>query len=131
MKNIFKKGDNKTYKKTVTEADIAAFHGKPVHYVCSTFALARDMEWSSRLFVLDMKEDHEEGIGTFLSVNHLAPAFPDDELLFNAKIKSIEGNEIICTIEVYCSERIVATGETGQKILPREKIERYFSNLRS
>lgn len=123
MQSIYKPGDNKIYKKTVSESDIAAFHGIPVHKVCSTFALARDMEWSSRLFVLDMKEEHEEGIGTFVSVNHAGPAFPGEEIIFSATLKSVDGNEIICSVEVTASGRKVATGETGQKILSKEKLE--------
>jgi fluoroacetyl-CoA thioesterase len=126
MKSLFMPGDNKTYKKIVSESDIAAFHGIPVHKVCSTFALARDMEWSSRLFVLDMKEEHEEGIGTFVSVNHAGPAFPGEEIIFSATLKSIHGNEIICSVEVTAAGRKVAAGETGQKILPKEKLEKYL-----
>lgn len=131
MITTFTKGDNKIYKKTVTETDIASFHGKPVHHVCSTFALARDMEWSARLFVLEMKEEHEEGIGTHLLINHVGPAFPGEELLFSATVSSIEENEIICSVEVTSSGRLIATGETGQKILPKENLERYFSKLRN
>ncbi|MGK7388735.1 MAG: thioesterase family protein [Candidatus Cyclobacteriaceae bacterium M2_1C_046] len=130
MKDLFKKGDNKTYSKTVTEADIAAFHGEVVHPVCSTFALAREMEYSSRLFVLEMKDENEEGIGTFLTIDHQGPAFIGDELDLLATVKELNGNEIICTIEVKVGDRLVATGETGQKVLLKEKLERYFATLR-
>lgn len=128
MKLLFKPGDNKIYKKNVSESDKAAFHGISVHNICSTFALARDMEWTSRLFALDMKEEHEEGIGTFVSVNHARPAFPGEELIFCATLKSIDGNEIICSVDVTASGRKIAAGETGQKILPKEKLEKYFKN---
>ena len=130
MNTIFKPGDNKIYRKTVSEADIAAFHGVPVHEVCSTFAIARDMEWASRQFVLEMKEEHEEGIGTSLSINHVGPAFPGEEIEFSATIKSIKGNEIICKVDVSSAGRLVATGETGQKVLQKSKIKTYFEQLK-
>jgi fluoroacetyl-CoA thioesterase len=65
MKNLFKIGDSKTFTKMVTTNDIAQFDEGTVHEVYGTFALGRDAEWSSRLFVLEMKEEDEEGIGTF------------------------------------------------------------------
>jgi fluoroacetyl-CoA thioesterase len=127
MKEIFKIGDRKIYTRTVTDADIAAFHGKVVHPVCSTFALARDMEWSSRLFVLEMKEEDEEGVGTFIHIEHQSPAFVNDELKFIATLVSVNTNEIVCDIEVLAGDRTIASGKTGQKILKKERLAKLFS----
>jgi hypothetical protein len=41
------------------------FEGVNVHPVMATFSITRDAEWAGRIFVLAMKEEHEEGIGTF------------------------------------------------------------------
>ena len=71
MKNIFKIGDQKQFKKIVLQNETASFESGEVHPVYSTFALARDAEWCCRLFVLEMKEENEEGIGTMISVNHI------------------------------------------------------------
>ena len=130
MKDLFKVGDNKSYKSIVTEADIASFHGKVVHPVCSTFALAREMEYSSRLFVIDMKEENEEGIGTFVTVEHKGPAFVGEELEVIATVKELKGNEIICKIKVMANDRLVALGETGQKVLLKRKLDQYFAQLK-
>ncbi len=127
MKEIFKPGDKKVYQKKVTEADQAIFHGEILHAVYSTFALARDFEWSSRLFFLEMKEMDEEGVGTFLSVDHKSPAFVGEEINIIATIEKIERNELICSIEATCGNRLVATGKTGQKMLKREKLMRLFA----
>lgn len=127
MKKIFKPGDKKVYQKKVTEADQALFHGEILHPVYSTFALARDFEWSSRLFFLEMKEMDEEGVGTFLSVDHKSPAFVGEEINIIATIEKIERNELICSIEATCGNRLVATGKTGQKMLKREKLIRLFA----
>lgn len=127
MKQIFKKGDKKYYKKVVEASDVAAFDGKEVHHVCSTFALARDMEWSSRLFVLDMVEEGEEGIGTMLHIDHKGPALVGQEIEIAATVDTLNGNELICDIEVRVKGRLVATGKTGQKVLRKESIKRIFS----
>ena len=129
MKGIFKQGDQKVYRKIVTEEDQAIFHGEVLHSVCSTFALARDFEWSSRLFFLEMKEDDEEGVGTFLSIDHKSPAFVGEELKIVATIEDIERNELICSIEATCDNRIVAIGKTGQKMLKKDKLMRLFTKL--
>ncbi len=129
MKDIFKVGDQKVYKKTVEESDQASFHGEVLHAVCSTFALARDFEWSSRLFFLEMKEDDEEGVGTFLSIDHKSPAFVGEELNIVATIEKIERNELICSIKATCGNRLVAIGRTGQKMLKKDKLKSLFTKL--
>jgi fluoroacetyl-CoA thioesterase len=127
MRLIFKLGDEKVYKKLVTEADVAAFHGEVLHEVCSTFSLARDFEWSSRLFFIQMKEEDEEGVGTFLSIDHKSPAFVGEEIIFTATVAKIEKNELMCRIEAKTGKRLIATGTTGQKMLKKDKLKRIFT----
>jgi fluoroacetyl-CoA thioesterase len=110
----------------VNKEDQAIFHGDLVHPVCSTFALARDFEWSSRLFFLEMKEEDEEGVGTFLNIKHHRPAFIGEELIFTATVESIQMNELICRIEATSMNRLVATGKTGQKMFKKEKLKAIF-----
>ena len=131
MKNIFKKGDRKKYLHRVSENDIAAFHGETVHPVYATFALARDMEWSGRLFVLEMLEDDEQGIGTFIEIDHKSPAFVNEEVQIEATIEAIDGHEIVCQVKVTIDTRLVAVGRTGQKILKKEKLERIFNKIKN
>ncbi len=126
MKNIFKPGDKKVYRKVVTESDQAIFHGELLHPVCSTFALARDIEWSSRLFFIEMKEPEEEGVGTMLQVSHASPAFVGEEIVITATVESIRGNELICAISVMAGDRLIAKGMTGQKMLKKEKLMEIF-----
>ncbi len=127
MKAIFKPGDKKIFTKVVGEADIAAFHGVVLHEVCSTFSLARDFEWSSRLFFIEMKDDDEEGVGTFLSIDHKSPAFVGEEIIFTATIVKQEKNELICQIEATVGKRLIATGTTGQKMLKKDKLKQVFT----
>ena len=127
MKNIPNKGDRKFYKRTVIEEDQAIFHGEVLHGVCSTFAIARDMEWSSRLFFIDMKEDDEEGVGTHLSIDHKSPAFVGEELTLTAIVVSLKGNELYCDIEVKVKDRLIATGKTAQRMMKKEKLKKLFT----
>ncbi len=130
MQNIFKPGDVKTYKKKVTKDDIATFDTGTVHPVYATFALARDAEWTCRLFVLEMKEEGEEGIGTYLTIDHQSPALLEQEVVFTAKVKKVEKNEIICSYVAEVGGRIIASGEQGQKVLKKKRIEELFEDVR-
>lgn len=126
MKQLFKLGDTKVFKRKVVADDQAIFHGEVLHKVCSTFALARDMEWSSRLFFIEMRDDDEEGVGTHLSIDHLNPAFIDDELEISATVAELSKNELICDVVVRVGEKVIATGKTGQRMLKKERLKEIF-----
>ncbi|WP_298712427.1 hypothetical protein [Chitinophaga sp.] len=124
-----KPGDERRFSRLVRPEDCAAFDSGSVHPVYATFALARDAEWCGRLFVLDMKTEEEEGIGTMISIEHLSPALEGATVEFTSIADSINGHEIICTFEARCNGRLVAKGRQGQKILKKEKLERMFQSL--
>jgi fluoroacetyl-CoA thioesterase len=123
MKDIFKPGEKKIMHYRVREPDVASFNGEVVHPVCATFTLAREIEWATRQFVLEMREQDEEGIGTFLTIDHKGPAFVGEEITIEAVIDRIERHELICSYIAKVEDRMVASGKTGQKILKREKLK--------
>ena len=129
MVNPFKTGDSKVFTHTVEMADIAASESGVVHQAYSTFCLTRDAEWSTRLFVLEMKEADEEGIGTFIEVIHRSPAKVGSTVNFYATLEAVNGHEIICSFIAKCGERIIAEGKTGQKILKKEKLNRIMAAI--
>lgn len=130
MKSIFEIGDIKHYEKVVNTEDIAEFESGKVHDVYGTFALGRDAEWSSRLFVLEMKDSDEEGIGTFLNITHHSPALLGQTVVFTAEIIKLEKNIVDCKVTARVGERIIAECSTGQKIIKKEKLNLLFESLR-
>lgn len=129
MKSIFHIGDRKTFRHIVKPEDTAVFAAGQVHPVYATFALARDAEWCSRQFVLEMKEEDEEGIGTFVNIKHISPVLVGSEVVFEANIDELKENEINCSFTAKTGNRLVAEGRTGQKILKRGKLEKLFAQL--
>lgn len=127
---IIEIGSQKYYSKLVEQADCAAFNSGLVHPVYATFALGRDAEWACRLFVLEMKEEEEEGIGTFLNISHKSPALLGSIVEFTSIVKSIHKNEIICSFIAKVGNRIIAEGEQGQKIIAKQKLEKLFEGLK-
>ncbi len=128
--DLFEIGSQKYYSKLVEQADCAAFNSGLVHPVYATFALGRDAEWACRLFVLEMKEEEEEGIGTFLNISHKSPALLGSIVEFTSIVKSIHKNEIICSFIAKVGNRIIAEGEQGQKIIEKQKLEKLFEGLK-
>ena len=124
-------GEIRIVKKTVTDADLATFETGNVHPFYGTFALGRDVEWACRQFVLEMKEEDEEGIGTFLNITHKSPALLGDEVEIRAMLTEFEGNSVNCSFAVMVSYRLVAEGSQGQKILKKEKVQRLIDQIRA
>jgi predicted thioesterase len=129
MNDLFNVGDVKYVEHQVCKEDFASFNGKVVHEVYSTYALGREAEWACRQFVLEMKESHEEGVGTFLNIQHISPAKLGEQVVFEATIIKLSGNEIICSYIAKVGDRLIATGEQGQKILEKTRIQKLFYNV--
>lgn len=130
MKDVFQLGAVQTYSHVVSESDLAEFESGLVHPVYATFALGRDAEWCCRLFVLAMKEEDEEGIGTFLNVEHVSPAMIGSEVQFIATLEQLNKNEVVCRFEAFVGQRLIARGQQGQKILKKEKLKNLFSSIK-
>lgn len=130
MKDIYKIGDIKRFLHTVDESDVAEFESGVVHPFYATFALGRDAEWSGRLFVLDMLEDDEEGIGTFLNITHVSPALVGQTVEFIATIIGQDRAKMVCSFEAKVGERLIATGSTGQMILKKSQVAKLEQKAR-
>ena len=82
-----------------------------------------------RAFVLEMKEESEEGIGTGITVTHHSPALMGQEVVFTATLTKVNGNEVVVDYIAHVGDRLVASGKTWQKILRKEKIDKLFASL--
>ena len=129
MKALFKQGDLKTHSMMVKIEDVAEFNGTEIHPVCATFTLAREIEYASRLFVIDMLEEGEEGIGTFLEIKHISPALVGEQLDLKASWEMQKGEDIFCEVEVKCGARIVSKAKTQQKIVNKVRFNKNLSRL--
>ncbi len=124
MISKFNIGDTKTFLRVVRPQDVAEFEAGQVHPFYATFALGRDAEWAGRLFVLEMLEEDEEGIGTSLTIDHRSPALEGQEVQITSTITALEGNQLDCSFEAKVGSRVIATGTTGQRILKKSVVQR-------
>jgi fluoroacetyl-CoA thioesterase len=95
-----------------------------VHPVYATYWLCKHMEEAGRKIILPFLEDGEEGIGSAISVRHLAPAVAGQRLEVAAQHVGTDRNRV----RVHCratneARQVIGEGETEQTILPRERID--------
>lgn len=76
-----------------------------------------------------MLEEDEEGIGTYLTVEHRSPALLGETVDIEAEITELNGNSIHCSYTAKVGDRVVATGTTGQKILKKDKVKRLIHSI--
>ncbi|MEM7548547.1 MAG: hypothetical protein AAF363_02670 [Bacteroidota bacterium] len=131
MKKEFIVGAQKILTYKIKETDCPDFGEGILHPVCSTFRLAEKIEWATRQFVLEAIDLDEEGIGTLLTVEHLSAALVNEQITIYSSISKIKKNELICSYEVKVGNRTIAKGETGQKVLKRNKLKSIFENLKN
>ena len=129
MKNPFTPGDIKVFRTEVTEEKLAAFDAGLVHPVYSTFALGKDAEWACRLFVLEMKESGEEGIGSYLSIKHLAPAPLGSKVMIEARLEEVIKNEVTCTFIASANDMVIAEGRQIQRIIEKAKFDSLIKSI--
>lgn len=101
-----------------------------LHPVYATYWMAKHMELTGRKIILPFLEDGEEGIGSKVSVNHLASALPGMKVRVTAEHIRTEGNRIYALCKAWNElGDLIGEGQTEQVILPKEKLERIFARL--
>lgn len=108
----------------VAEEMCPAFDGEVVHRVCATWTLVQYMEVAGRKILMQFLEPHEEGVGSHVSCDHLRPAPVGEKVRVTATVARMNDRELICDVAAFCGEQLIASGKTGQKVLPRTVLKR-------
>jgi predicted thioesterase len=121
---------------TVTEDMCPAFDEVVVHRVYSTWTMAHHMELAARRVLLPHLEEHEEGIGAHLSIDHLAPAPLGHTVRVVAEAVEVDATTVVCDLVAYDvrpdqdRERIVGRGRQVQRVLPKTKLDALIERAR-
>ena len=111
---------------TVTEDMCPAFDEVIVHRVYSTWSMAHHMELAARKVLAPHLEEHEEGIGSHLSIDHLAPTPVGEQVRVVAEAVELGPTTLVCTVSAYHmrpgGDKLVGKGKQVQRILPRKKL---------
>ncbi len=108
----------------VTEAMCPIFEGRVVHRVCATWTLVQYMELAGRLILMDYLEQHEEGVGSHVTCDHLSPAPVGAAVCVEATVRDVTDRALVCDVVATLDAHVVAMGRTEQKVFPREVLKR-------
>ncbi|MHC5024615.1 MAG: thioesterase family protein [Planctomycetota bacterium] len=113
---------------TVTEDMCPAFDDIVVHRVYSTWSMAHHMELAARKVLAPHLEEHEEGIGSHLSIDHVAPTPLGRQVRVVAEAVELGPTTLVCDVIAYHvhpdgRESIAGRGQQVQRILPRNKLQ--------
>lgn len=99
-----------------------------VHPVYATYTMAKHFEEAGRKVLLPHLEGGEEGLGSSVSVEHLAPSWVGDRLRIEARCVEVSGNRLTCEVTATDGDgREVGRGTTGQVVLPRDVLDRLLT----
>jgi fluoroacetyl-CoA thioesterase len=95
----------------------------PVHQVYATYTMAKHFEEAGRKLLLPHLEPGEAGIGSSLSVEHLAPSRVGDTVRVTARCVEQRGNRLTCECTAVDAEgRLLGRGTTGQVVMDEEAL---------
>lgn len=107
----------------VTPDMCPAFDGVIVHRVYSTWSLAHHMEIAARKVLAPHLEEHEEGIGTHLSIDHLAPTPVGKTVRVVATCTEVTDRRVTCAVNAYEGDRLIGRGVQVQRVLPKDVLQ--------
>lgn len=130
MKAGFVRGIVREVIVQVTEDMCPAFDGIVVHRCYSTWSLVHHMEIAARKVLVDFLEDHEEGIGAHVSVDHLSPCPLGHTARVCAELVEVTHDRhirVICDVSAFDGDRLLAQGKQVQVVMNKDHLKRYLA----
>ena len=131
MKPTIQVGNTSNVVFTVTEQMQAKFDDDVIHPVCSSWDMAHQFEIAARKTLEDHLEDGEQGIGSFLSLDHVKPAPVGAAVIVEATISELDGTTVVCEIVATIRGNMCATGKQIQRVLSTSTISRLIDEASS
>lgn len=131
MKSGLIKGRTEEVKVTVTPDMFPAFDGQVVHPLFSTSQMVHYMEFAARKIILPFLEDHEEGMGISVDVQHLFPAPEGKEIVCTAIFHEMIGKRVLCEVHAKSGNKLIGRGFVTQTVMPKKEIEKHIEQARS
>ncbi len=123
MKPSLKVGNTAEVTAVVTEDMCPAFDGVIVHRLYSTWSMAHHMELAARKVLAPHLDEDEEGIGSSLSIEHLAPTPVGHTVRIVAEAIDVDATTVVCALTAYDGDRLVGRGRQVQRVLPKRKLK--------
>ena len=126
MKPGLEVGRSATVRFVVTQEMCPHFDGVLVHPVCATWTIVHQMEVAGRKLLAPFLEDHEEGVGAHISIDHRAPAPVGCEVVTTATATEVTCRRLVARVTAHVRRRLIAEGTFVQSILPKTLLAEHF-----
>jgi len=106
-----------------------AFDGVIIHRVYSTWSAAHHFEIAARKVLVEYLEEHEQSIGSYLSVDHLAPCPVGRTVRVRAELIEVSNDRhprVVCNVSAYDGDRLLAKGKQVQVVMNKEHLQHYL-----
>lgn len=113
----------------VTPEMTARFFGCTIHPVYATFALVEHGEYAARQAILPFLEPEEDAVGSFVELEHVAPAPVGWIVEITARVTEVEGRAILCEIIATGRDGIIARGRQRQHVVSKERLRQRIAAL--
>ncbi len=113
----------------VTEAMCPAFDGVIVHRCYSSWSVAHHFELAARKVLVDFLEDYEEGIGSHVCVDHLAPCPIGRTIRVRAElVEVVQGRhvKVVCDVTAHDGDRLLARGRQVQIVMGKDHLKKHI-----
>jgi len=129
MKPGFEPGIEHELTIEVTEDMCPSFNGVVVHRCYSTWSVAHHFELAARMVLVGYLEPHEEGVGSHVSVDHLAPCGVGKSVTVQAVLTEVVHDRhvrVICELTAHEGKRLLAAGKQVQIVMNKEFLKEYI-----
>jgi fluoroacetyl-CoA thioesterase len=131
METSLQVGNTATHTFLVTQEMQPIFEAKIIHPVCSTWDMAHQFEVVARKTLEPHLSKGEQGIGSFLSIEHRSPAPLGEQVHIEAIVTECDPSTLMCSITARIGSRVCATGKQIQRILPSSTINELIKKATS
>lgn len=109
---------------TVTPDMTAKLDDRLIHPVFSTFWLVYHAEVAARRAIEPYFEEGDNAVGSSISIQHKAMAGIGADVRITARVSSVTGRHVLCTIEAWAvtTNTLLAEGTQGQICMSSEAL---------
>ena len=86
-------------------------------------------EMAARKVLVEYLEEQEEGIGSHVSVDHLAPCGVGKTIRIRAELKEVIRDRhlrVVCNMAAYDGDRLLARGKQVQVVMNKQQLAHYL-----
>lgn len=107
----------------------ARFFDGEIHPLYATFAIVEHAEYASRCVIMPFLEPEEDAIGYAVNIEHTGPAIIGDVVTITVTVRNVDGRSIDCAFTVAKNDDPIASGNTIQRLVDKERMKGRIESL--